>query len=231
MSDTRTAERPAGKRPATAIGRGADWADERLSASPAIRRNLNKVFPDNWSFMMGEIALYSFIILLLTGVYLSFFYDPSMTEVRYDGSYSLLRGVEMSRAYDTTLNLSFDVRGGLLMRQIHHWSALLFVAAMVAHMLRTFFTGAFRKPRELNWLLGVGLLTMGIVEGFAGYSLPDDLLSGTGLRIAHAIMLSIPVVGTWVAYAVFGSEFPGTEIIARLYIAHVLLIPGIILAL
>jgi ubiquinol-cytochrome c reductase cytochrome b subunit len=231
MSENRTDERPAGRRPATALGRGADWADERLSASPAVRRSLNKVFPDNWSFMMGEIALYSFIILLLTGVYMSFFYDPSMAEVRYDGSYSLLRGVEMSRAYDSTLNLSFDVRGGLLMRQIHHWAALLFVAAMVAHMLRTFFTGAFRKPRELNWIFGVGLLTLGILEGFAGYSLPDDLLSGTGLRIAHAIMLSIPVVGTWVAYAVFGSEFPGTDIIPRLYIAHVLLIPGIILAL
>jgi ubiquinol-cytochrome c reductase cytochrome b subunit len=230
MSQT-TAERPAPRRPSTPIGKGANWVDERLTASSVTRRTLNKVFPDNWSFMMGEIALYSFIILLLTGTYLSFFYDPSMTEVRYDGSYSLLRGVEMSRAYDSSLDISFDVRGGLLMRQIHHWAALLFVAAMVVHMLRTFFTGAFRKPRELNWLLGVGLLTLGIVEGFAGYSLPDDLLSGTGLRIAHAIMLSIPVVGTWVAYAVFGSEFPGIDIIPRLYIAHVLLIPGIILAL
>ena len=158
--------------------------------------------------MMGEIALYSFIILLLTGTYLSFFFDPSMTEVQYDGSYSLLRGVEMSRAYDSTLDISFDVRGGLLMRQIHHWAALLFLAAMIVHMLRVFFTGGFRKPREINWLLGVGLLTLGILEGFAGYSLPDDLLSGTGLRIAHAIMLSIPVVGTWVAFAVFGVGVP-----------------------
>jgi ubiquinol-cytochrome c reductase cytochrome b subunit len=153
-----------------------------------------------------------------------------MTEVRYDGSYSLLRGVEMSRAYDSTLNISFDVRGGLLMRQIHHWSALLFVAAMVAHMLRVFFTGGFRKPREVNWLLGVGLLTFGILEGFAGYSLPDDLLSGTGLRIAYAIILSIPVVGSWLAFGLFGSEFPGVDILPRLYIVHVLLIPGIILA-
>ena len=230
MSQT-TTERPEPKRGTTPIGKAADWADERFTGSSALRRNMNKVFPDNWSFMMGEIALWSFVILLLSGVYLSFFYDPSMTEVRYDGSYSLLRGVEMSRAYDSTLDLSFDVRGGLLMRQIHHWAALLFLAAMVAHMLRTFFTGAFRKPREITWILGVGLLTLGIVEGFAGYSLPDDLLSGTGLRIAHAIMMSIPVVGTWIAYAVFGSEFPGDEILARLYIVHVLLVPGIILAL
>jgi ubiquinol-cytochrome c reductase cytochrome b subunit len=232
MSQTTTErERPPGKRPASALGRGADWVDERFTASKLTRATLNKVFPDNWSFMMGEIALYSFIILLLSGVYLSFFFDPSMTSVHYNGSYSLLRGVEMSRAYDSTLDISFDVRGGLLMRQIHHWSALLFVAAMTAHMLRAFFTGAFRKPREITWLLGVGLLILGILEGFAGYSLPDDLLSGTGLRIAHAIMLSIPIVGTWVAFAVFGSDFPGTDIIPRLYIVHVLLVPGIILAL
>jgi ubiquinol-cytochrome c reductase cytochrome b subunit len=230
MSQT-TTDRPAAKRPASPLGRAADWADERYTGSRFLRSTLNKVFPDNWSFMMGEIALYSFIILLLTGTYLALFFDPSMTEVHYNGSYSLLRGVSMSRAYDSTLNISFDVRGGLLMRQLHHWAALLFVAAMVAHMLRVFFTGGFRKPRELNWLLGVGLLTLGIVEGFAGYSLPDDLLSGTGLRIAHAIMLSIPVVGTWVAFALFGSEFPGIDIIPRLYILHVLVIPGIILAL
>jgi len=231
MSQTTSERRPTPTRRNTGpVGKAADWADERYTASGLTRRTLNKVFPDNWSFMMGEIALYSFVILLLTGVYLSFFYDPSMSEVRYDGSYSLLRGVEMTRAYDSTLDISFDVRGGLLMRQIHHWGALLFVAAMTVHMLRVFFTGAFRKPRELNWILGVTLLTLGIVEGFAGYSLPDDLLSGTGLRIAHAIMLSIPVVGTWVAYAIFGAEFPGNDIIPRLYIAHVLLIPGLILA-
>jgi ubiquinol-cytochrome c reductase cytochrome b subunit len=215
----------------TRAEQAANWVDERFTASGVVRRSLNKVFPDHWSFMMGEIALYSFIVLLLSGTYLTFFFDPSMTEVQYDGSYSLLRGVEMSRAYDSTLDLSFDVRGGLLMRQIHHWAALLFVAAMVVHMCRVFFTGGFRKPREVNWLLGVGLLTLGILEGFAGYSLPDDLLSGTGLRIAQAIVLSIPVVGTWTAYALFGGEFPGTEIIPRLYIVHVLLVPALILAL
>jgi ubiquinol-cytochrome c reductase cytochrome b subunit len=218
-------------RTATRADKAADWFDSRLTIAAPLRRGLNKVFPDHWSFMMGEIALYSFVILLLTGTYLTFFFDPSMTEVQYDGSYSLLRGVEMSRAYDSTLDLSFDVRGGLLMRQIHHWAALLFLAAIVAHMLRTFFTGAFRKPREINWLLGVGLLTLGLVEGLTGYSLPDDLLSGTGLRIIQAIVMSIPVVGTWVAFAVFGGEFPGTEVIGRFYILHVLLIPGIILAL
>jgi ubiquinol-cytochrome c reductase cytochrome b subunit len=211
--------------------RAANWTDERLTISSWLRRTLHKVYPDHWSFMMGEIALYSFVILLLTGTYLTFFFDASMGETTYDGSYEPLRGIEMSRAYSSTLQISFDVRGGLLIRQIHHWAALLFVAAIVVHLLRVFFTGAFRKPRELNWLLGIGLLTLALLEGFAGYSLPDDLLSGTGLRIFHAVFQSIPVIGTWFVFLLFGGDFPGTLIIGRLYIVHVLLVPGIILAL
>jgi ubiquinol-cytochrome c reductase cytochrome b subunit len=181
--------------------------------------------------MMGEIALYSFIILLLTGTYLTFFFDPSMAEVVYDGRYVPMQGITMSKAYESTLNISSDVRGGLIVRQIHHWAALMFLAAMLIHMFRVFFTGAFRKPRELNWLIGLGLIALGIIEGFAGYSLPDDLLSGTGLRIADAIMLSIPIIGTWVAFLIFGGPFPGDVIIGRFYIAHVLLIPAILAAL
>ncbi len=210
------------------VGRGLD---RRLRLSPALRAQLNKVFPDQWSFMLGEIALYSFIVLVLTGTYLTLWFTPSMTERVYDGSYIPLRGVKMSDAYSSTLQLSFDVRGGLVIRQLHHWAALLFVAAMVVHMSRIFFTGAFRKPRDINWLIGWSLLALGIVEGFAGYSLPDDLLSGTGLRIAASIMLSIPVIGTYLMFLVFGGQYPGDEIIGRLYIAHVLLIPGLIAAL
>ena len=209
----------------------ATWVDDRLGSSNFVRRSLNKVFPDHWSFMLGEIALYSFIILLLTGTYLTLFYDGSTREVIYNGSYIPLRGVSMSQAYKTTLDLSFDVKGGLVMRQIHHWAALLFMASIVVHLMRVFFTGAFRKPREINWLIGVTLLVLGILEGFAGYSLPDDLLSGTGLRIAYSIAMSIPVVGTWVAFLVFGGEFPGTHIIERLYPIHILLVPGIILGM
>jgi ubiquinol-cytochrome c reductase cytochrome b subunit len=217
--------------PRTPQGKAGKWAEERLGLAAGARKQLNKVFPDHWSFMMGEIALYSFIILILTGTFLTFFFDASMADVRYDGSYVPLNGVEMSRAYASTLHISFDVRGGLIMRQIHHWAALIFLAAMTIHMFRIFFTGAFRKPRELNWLIGLSLITMGLVEGFAGYSLPDDLLSGTGLRIAQAIMQSIPVIGTWVSFLVFGAKFPGTEIIGRLYIVHVLLIPGLLAGL
>ncbi len=209
----------------------ARFVDERLASSNFVRRNIRKVFPDHWSFMLGEIALYSFIILLLSGTFLTFWFKPSMVEVVYDGSYAGLRDVTMSEAFASTLDISFEVRGGLLMRQIHHWAALLFVASMSVHLLRIFFTGAFRKPREINWVIGVALLTLGLLEGFAGYSLPDDLLSGTGLRIAEGIMLSIPVVGTYVSSFVFGGEFPGDDFIARLYTVHVLLIPGLILAL
>src|ERR687897_1646557 len=212
-------------------GKVVDFVDQRITASNWLKRNIRKAFPDHWSFLLGEIALFSFILLLLSGTFLALWFKPSMQEVMYDGAYANLRGIHMSEAFASTLDISFEVRGGLLMRQVHHWAALLFLAAMSVHMLRNFFTGAFRKPREVTWLLGVSLLTLGILEGFAGYSLPDDLLSGTGLRIAHAIMLSIPVVGTWVAYAVFGAEFPGTEIIPRLYITHVLLIPALILVI
>jgi ubiquinol-cytochrome c reductase cytochrome b subunit len=206
-------------------------ADERFGTQDFLRRNLNKVFPDHWSFMIGEIALYSFIILLLTGVYLTLFFDPSNTEVVYHGSYVPLKGVEMSRAYASTLEISFDTRAGLVFRQIHHWAALLFVASIVVHVMRVFFTGAYRKPREINWLVGVGLLTLALVEGFAGYSLPDDLLSGTGLRIAASIAQSIPVIGTWASFLVFDGEFPGNNFIPRLYVVHILLVPGILLAL
>jgi len=227
---TRTTARR-GDEPRTAQGKAGKWFDERLALAGPMRKQLNKVFPDHWSFMMGEIALYSFIILLLTGTYLTFFFDPSMSETVYHGSYKLMDGRTMSQAYKSTLDITFDVRGGLIIRQIHHWSALLFLAAMLVHMFRVFFTGAFRKPRELNWMIGLGLIALGIIEGFAGYSLPDDLLSGTGLRIADAIMLSIPVIGTWVSFLIFGGPFPGHVIIGRFYIAHVLLIPAILVAL
>ena len=212
-------------------GTVANYVDERTGAAKWVKKNLTKVFPDHWSFLLGEIALYSFIILLLSGTFLTFWFDPSAREVIYDGSYAPLQGLHMSAAYESTLHISFEVRGGLLMRQIHHWSALIFMAAIVVHLMRVYFTGAFRKPREFNWIIGVGLLTLGIVEGFLGYSLPDDLLSGTGIRIAEAIIQAIPVVGSYLSYFAFGGAFPGEAFIPRIYTVHVLLLPGIFLAL
>jgi ubiquinol-cytochrome c reductase cytochrome b subunit len=209
-----------------------DAMDERYHLASGMKRQINKVFPTHWSFLLGEIALYSFIVLLVTGVYLTLFFDPSMTEVTYNGVYQPLRGVEMSRAYQTALNISFEVRGGLFVRQIHHWAALMFSAAIMVHLARIFFTGAFRKPREANWVMGSLLLILSMFEGYFGYSLPDDLLSGIGLRAAlSSITLGLPVIGTWMHWALFGGDFPGDLIIPRLYVLHVLLLPAIILAL
>ncbi|WP_078992707.1 cytochrome b [Streptomyces sp. MMG1121] len=207
-----------------------DAADARLpvlEGGPLLR----KAFPDHWSFLLGELALYSLLVLILTGVWLTLFFTPEMREVVYAGPYAPLRGVRMSAAFDSTLRISFDVRGGLLMRQAHHWAALVFLAAIGVHLLRIFFTGAFRRPRELNWVIGLTLFVVSLAEGFAGYSLPDDLLSGTGLRIAQGIMLSIPVVGTYTAFFVFGGAYPGHDIVTRLYPVHVLLLPGALIAL
>ena len=227
MSTTKPAAHPVEK----AGGATATFVDQRLGSNKFLARNLSKVFPEHWSFMLGEIALYSFIVVLLTGTYLTLFFKPSMAEVVYEGSYLPLNGIYMSEAYASTLNISFDIRGGLLIRQMHHWAALIFVAAVAVHMFRVFFTGAFRKPRELNWIVGVALTTLALAAGFTGYSLPDDLLSGTGLQIIRGILQSIPLVGTWLAFFVFGGEYPGGDIISRLYSAHILLVPGLILAL
>jgi quinol---cytochrome-c reductase cytochrome b subunit len=214
------------------LARQVSAIDSRYHPSAAVRRQLNKVFPTHWSFLLGEVALYSFVVLLITGVYLTLFFDPSMTEVTYNGVYQPLRGVEMSKAYASALDISFEVRGGLFVRQVHHWAALMFAAAIMVHLARIFFTGAFRRPREANWVIGSLLLILALFEGFFGYSLPDDLLSGTGIRAAlSSITLGMPVIGTWLHWALFGGDFPGDVLIPRLYAIHILLFPGIILAL
>ncbi|GAA4954911.1 ubiquinol-cytochrome c reductase cytochrome b subunit [Uniformispora flossi] len=217
--------------PDNAATKTVDYFDERLGIYGAAKKNLRKVFPDHWSFMLGEVALYSFIILLLTGVWLTLFFKPSMEEVVYAGSYVPLQGIHMSEAYASTLDISFDIRGGLAIRQIHHWAALIFVSALFVHMFRIFFTGAFRKPREMNWLFGFLLLVLAMVNGFTGYSLPDDLLSGTGLRIAEGVVLAIPLVGTYLQFFLFGGQFPGHDIVPRLFTIHVLLVPAIMVGL
>ncbi|UYQ60181.1 cytochrome b [Streptomyces peucetius] len=205
--------------------------DRRAPVSEAGKGLMRKAFPDHWSFLLGELALYSLVVLVLTGTYLTLFFDPGMETEPYRGSYGPLQGVLVSDAYESTLHISFDVRGGLLIRQMHHWAALIFVAALGVHMLRIFFTGAFRRPREINWMVGVTLFLLALLEGFAGYSLPDDLLSGTGLRTANTIVTSIPVVGTYLNFFLWGGAFPGESILPRLYIVHVLLVPGLLIAL
>ncbi|WP_405819497.1 cytochrome b N-terminal domain-containing protein [Streptomyces sp. NBC_00838] len=223
-SDEKNRKAPAGERV-------ADWADGRLGIYGAAKGMLRKVFPDHWSFMLGEVALWSFVVIILTGVYLTLFFHPSMNEVVYEGSYVPMQGVRMTEAYASTLDISFDVRGGLLIRQIHHWAALIFVAAMFVHMMRVFFTGAFRKPREINWVFGFLLFFLSLFTGLTGYSLPDDLLSGTGVRFAQGAILATPIVGTYISMFLFGGEFPGHDIVARFYSIHILILPGILLGL
>jgi ubiquinol-cytochrome c reductase cytochrome b subunit len=206
------------------------WVDERLGTASTARTALRKVFPDHWSFLIGEIALFSLVILVLSGTFLTFFFVPSTAEVTYNGPFQPLQGQEVSAAFNSVMRLSFEVRAGLLMRQLHHWAALIFVASIVIHLARIFFTGAYRRPRELNYVLGMVLLFVGLGEGFTGYSLPDDLLSGVGLRIAYSVALAIPVVGTWLCYLVFGGEFPTADLISRFFVFHVMLLPAILLA-
>lgn len=208
------------------------FIDERTGKAPLLRKALRYVFPEHWSFLLGEIALYAFIVLVGTGVYLTLFFEPSLARTTYEGSYDALLGVEMTEAYASTLSLSFDVRAGLLMRQTHHWAANVFVAAIVLHLLRVFFTGAFRKPRDLTYYVGVTMLALAVVEGFLGYSLVDDLLSGMGLAIAYGVVLSIPIVGGDLGLLLWGGEYPGApEFLSRVYIGHVLLLPLAIAAL
>ncbi|MDR7380790.1 cytochrome b [Promicromonospora iranensis] len=215
-----------------AVGKAADYLDQRTSVGLAVKEFARKVFPDHWSFMLGEIALFSFVVLIASGFFLTMFFEPSMALVHYEGEYPpSMEGQLMSVAFASTVEMSFEVRGGLLMRQIHHWSALIFMASIVVHMMRVFFTGAFRKPREINWIVGLILMILGLAAGFTGYSLPDDVLSGNGLRITDGVVKAIPVIGAELSYMIFGGEFPGEHIIPRLFTLHIFVIPGLLIAL
>jgi ubiquinol-cytochrome c reductase cytochrome b subunit len=211
------------------VERYVDSLTDRTGGGSWLTTNLRKVFPTHFSFLWGELALYSFVVLVVTGVYLTLFFEGSQEAVVYDGSYEPLQGQDVSAAYESVMRLSFDVKGGLLIRQMHHWAALLFVGAIALHLARVYFTGAFRRPRDINWTFGLVLLVLALAAGLTGYSLADDLLSGTGLRIMNGIVLAIPFVGERLSYLIFGGEWPGTDIIGRLYPVHILLIPGLII--
>lgn len=213
----------------TELERVVHWVDQRLGIATPLRVAMHKVFPDHWSFLLGEVALFAFIILVLTGTFLTLFYTPDARPVTYAGPYKVLDGASVSAAYASVMRLSFEVEAGLLMRQVHHWTALVFLGAIAAHLARIFLTGAFRRPRELNYLIGLGLLLMALGEGITGYSLPDDLLSGTGLRIIYSVILSVPFIGPWVASLFFGGEFPTVGILSRLFVFHVMLLPGLLI--
>jgi ubiquinol-cytochrome c reductase cytochrome b subunit len=183
------------------------WLDEQLGVVTLARAAFRRVFPDHWSFLLGQIALFSFVVIVLSGIYLTFFFTPDSRQTVYDGPYAPLHGARVSATFDSVMRLSFEVRAGLLMRQAHHWAALVFVAAIVVH------------------LIGFVLLLLAIADGLTGYTLPDDLLSGISLRIIYSAALGIPVIGTWLAYLFFGGEYPTADLISRLYIFHVMLLP------
>ena len=203
--------------------------DERTGTAPLLRKTLRYAFPDNWSFLLGEVVLYSFVILVVTGTYLTLFFEPSLAKTTYDGTYEPLRGLQVSEAYQSVVHLSFEVKAGLLIRQTHHWAADVFLVTMVLHLMRVFFTGAFRRPRTLTWTIGVAMLFAALLEGFLGYSLVDDLLSGMGLEIGYGVALSTPLIGGNLALGLWGAPFPGDQAFeSRMYIAHVLIIPVLI---
>src|ERR687885_2512944 len=200
------------------------FIDQRSGAVPFIQKTLRYLFPDHWSFLLGEVALYAFIVLVATGVYLTFFFEPSLARTTYHGAYEPLRGVPMSEAYRSVVDISFKYKAGLLIRQTHHWAADVFVAAIIVHLLRIFFTGAFRKPRELTYLIGLIMLFTALLEGYLGYSMVDDLLSGMGLAIGYGVAESIPFLGANLALGIWGGPYPGDAAFEpRMFIAHVLL--------
>jgi ubiquinol-cytochrome c reductase cytochrome b subunit len=208
------------------------FVDRRTASAPLLKKALRYAFPDHWSFLLGEVALYAFIVLIATGTYLALFFQPSLSETVYHGSYGPLQGATMSEAYKSAVDLSFDVKAGLLMRQTHHWAADVFVAAIVTHVIRVFFTGAFRRPRELTYLVGLLMLFLALLEGYLGYSMVDDLLSGMGLAIGYAVALSIPLVGGNLGLLIWGAPYPGAHAFeSRMFIGHVFLFPAILAGL
>lgn len=213
------------------VRRANAFTDERLGTQDFLQRAMNHIFPDNWTFMLGEMAAYSLLLLLVTGVYLALLFDPSDHQVVYHGSYVPLQGLHMSAAYQSAVDISLKVRMGLLFRQVHHWAANIFIATLLCHMVRIFVTGAFRKPRDINWIIGLTLFLLSVFNGFTGYSLPGDLMSGIGLRIAYSIALSVPVLGNWLTYLLFGGQFPSDQLTHRLFIAHVFIVPLLLLGL
>ena len=182
---------------------------------------------DRWAAVFGRIAGYSFAVAVVTGVLLLPFFRPSMATLVYHGSYRLLDGVTMSQAFRSVLAISFDVRGGLLIRQVHHWSADVFVAGVCLRLLRAFFRGRFTGRALPGWLIWVGLLLAGMLAGLSGTILPDDMLSGGSLSVITGVLLSVPVIGTHLVFWIFGGPPPGHEIIGRDYWVHILVLPAL----
>jgi ubiquinol-cytochrome c reductase cytochrome b subunit len=213
------------------MGRLLDAIDRRTGLRSVVRKTADKVFPGHWSFLLGEVALITFGILVVTGIVLALFYRPFIDPVAYSGSAELYQGRTVPAVFGSILRLTHDIPGGLLLRRIHRAASHLFVAAVIAHMLRILLTGAFRRPREINHVVGVALLGVVVAQGYIGHNLPWDALAGTSLRIAYTFIASIPWVGPQIAVAAFGGQFPSAELIPRLHLLHVFVLPALIAGL
>jgi ubiquinol-cytochrome c reductase cytochrome b subunit len=211
-------------------GRLVRALDTRIRFSVPLHRTLKRIFPTPWSFLLGEVTLFSFVGTVLSGVYLALFFDPSISPARYHGAYALFAGRMLPSAFASVLDLSVAVPFGLVARRFHHFAVHLFLASLVLHAARVYFTGAFRRPRDVTWWAGLGLLALALVNGFTGYCLPFDVRGGTALRMMMTTVESVPWIGGWLASLVFGAPFPGPFILGRLYIEHVFLGPALIAA-
>jgi cytochrome b-561 len=200
------------------------WFDTRLDLEEA-QTFLGKAFPAEDSYLLGEIAAFCFLLLILTGLFLGFFFEPSISEVEYEGSVAQYQGEEMPEAFVSVLNITYDVPFGMLIRRMHHWAAHLFVASIGLHMLRVFFTGAYRNPREINWVVGSGLAGLTMFAAYTGYALPFDEFASTAAGIGYNVAISVPIIGDALGQIVFGGDFPSTATIPRLYFLHVLVLP------
>ncbi|MEF8822179.1 MAG: cytochrome bc complex cytochrome b subunit [Halovenus sp.] len=206
------------------------WFDDRLDLEGG-RSILGKAFPAEDSFLLGEVALFCFVLLVLSGMFLGFFYEPSISNVEYEGSVAEYQGEEMPESYVSVLNITYDVPFGMLLRRMHHWAAHLMVASMALHMLRVFFTGAYRNPRELNWVVGTALAGATMFAAYTGYALPFDEFASTAVGIGYNVALSIPIIGETVANIAFGGSFPSSATIPRFYFLHILVLPLVIAGL
>ncbi|WP_458189612.1 cytochrome b [Haladaptatus sp. NG-WS-4] len=203
------------------------WFDSRFDLDPA-KSFLGKAFPAEDSFLLGEVALFCFFVLVLTGTFLGFFFEPSTSEVAYEGSVKQYQGQELPESFVSVLHITYDVPFGMLLRRMHHWAAHLFIASMSLHMLRVFFTGAYRNPREPNWVVGTGLALTSMFAAYTGYALPFDEFASTATGIGYNLALSVPLVGETMAKLVFGGQFPSSATIPRFYFLHVFLLPVVI---
>lgn len=201
-------------------GKHMGWIDERLNLGALHRKYGRKVFPVHSTFFLGEMALFSFLILVLTGTYLGFVYVPSNVPVA-------LNDETIPEAY-ASVRLIESIPVASLFRNTHHWAAHVMIASILLHTMRIFFTGTYRKPREINWVIGVVLLGLTLMAGFVGYALPYDSYAVTATGIGFSIARSIPWIGDFASELFFGGAFPTLGSLSRLYTLHVFVLPAML---